>query len=98
MAATTKTKAAERFANLQKRDQAVRHDIEAAARLRSEKVARLRELRLAKEAEDAEAKKKETAEKEKMQSSVKKAARQSSSLFVGHRAATIAAKNKGATG
>jgi hypothetical protein len=67
MAATTKTKAAERFANLQKRDQAVRHDIEAAARLRSEKVARLRELRLAKEAEDAEAKKKETAEKEKMQ-------------------------------
>ena len=67
MAATTKTKAAERFANLQKRDQAVRHDIEAAARLRSEKVAKLRELRLAKEAEDAEAKKKETAEKEKMQ-------------------------------
>ena len=67
MAATTKTKAAERFANLQKRDQAVRHDIEAAARLRSEKVARLRELRLAKEAEDAEAKKKEMAEKEKMQ-------------------------------
>ena len=67
MAATTKTKAAERFANLQKRDQAVRHDIEAAARLRSEKVAKLRELRLAKEAEDAEAKKKEMAEKEKMQ-------------------------------
>ena len=55
MAATTKTKAAERFANLQKRDQAVRHDIEAAARQRSEKVAKLREMRLAKEAEEAEA-------------------------------------------
>ena len=63
MAATPKTKAAERFASLQKRDQAVRHDIEAAARLRSEKMARLRELRLAKEAEDAEARKREAAEK-----------------------------------
>jgi colicin import membrane protein len=63
MAGTTKTKAAERFASLQKRDQAVRHDIETAARLRSEKTERLRQLRLAKEAEDAAAKVKETAEK-----------------------------------
>ncbi len=63
MAATTKTKAAERFASLQKRDQAVRQDIESAARQRSEKVSRLRELRLAKEAEEAEAKKREAAEK-----------------------------------
>jgi len=67
MAATTKTKAAERFANLQKRDQAVRLDIESAARQRSEKVAKLRELRLAKEAEDEEAKKKEAAEKAEKQ-------------------------------
>lgn len=58
MVSTTKSKAQERFATLQKRDQAVRHDIETADKLRSEKVAKLRELRLAKEAEDAEAKKK----------------------------------------
>lgn len=64
MASTTKTKAAERFANLQRRDQAVRLDIATADRLRSEKVARLREMRLAKEAQDAEAKKKEAAAKE----------------------------------
>ena len=63
MAATTKTKAAERFANLQRRDQAVRQDIETADRIRSEKVARLRELRLAKEAEDAEVRKKEASVK-----------------------------------
>jgi colicin import membrane protein len=63
MAATTKSKAAERFAALQKRDQAVRHDIETAARLRSEKTAKLRALRLAKEAEDAETKAKEAAAK-----------------------------------
>ena len=59
MASTTKSKAQERFATLQKRDQAVRHDIETADKLRSEKVAKLRELRLAKEAQDAEAKKNE---------------------------------------
>ena len=67
MAATTKTKAAERFANLQRRDQAVRQDIETADRIRSEKVARLRELRLAKEAEDAEARKKEASVKAERQ-------------------------------
>ena len=63
MSATTKTKAAERFANLQRRDQAVRQDIENAAKLRAEKMARLRELRLAKEAEEAAAKAKEAGEK-----------------------------------
>jgi colicin import membrane protein len=63
MATSTKTKAAERFASLRKRDEAVRNDIEVAARLRSEKVARLRELRLAKEAETAAAKEKEIAAK-----------------------------------
>jgi len=63
MSATTKTKAAERFANLQRRDQAVRQDIENAAKLRAEKMARLRELRLAKEAEEAAAKAKEAEEK-----------------------------------
>jgi hypothetical protein len=67
MAATTKTKAAERFASLQRRDQAVRQDIETADRIRSEKVARLRELRLAKEAEDAEARKKEVSVKAERQ-------------------------------
>src|SRR5664279_4373332 len=75
MAATTKTKAAERFANLQKRDQAVRHDIESAARQRSEKVAKLREMRLAKEAEDADAKKKEAAEKAERQAPKKSRSR-----------------------
>jgi hypothetical protein len=63
MAATTKSKAAERFAALQKRDQAVRHDIETAARIRSEKTAKLRALRLAKEAEDAATRAKEAAAK-----------------------------------
>jgi hypothetical protein len=63
MAATTKSKAAERFASLQKRDQAVRQDIETAARLRSEKTAKLRALRLAKEAEDAAVRARETAAK-----------------------------------
>ncbi len=59
MAATTKSKAAERFANLQKRDQDVRRDIEVADRVRTEKMARLRELRLAKEAADRAARLKE---------------------------------------
>jgi hypothetical protein len=63
MAAPTKSKAAERFASIQKRDQAVRQDIETAARLRSEKTAKLRALRLAKEAEDAAGKAKEAAAK-----------------------------------
>lgn len=63
MPATTKSKAQERFVNLQKRDQAVRRDIETADRIRSEKVARLRELRLAKEAEAAAEGRKKTAEK-----------------------------------
>jgi hypothetical protein len=63
MAATTKSKAAERFAALQKRDQAVRHDIETAARIRSEKTAKLRALRLAKEAEDAAVRAREAAAK-----------------------------------
>jgi colicin import membrane protein len=75
MAATTKTKAAERFANLQRRDQAVRQDIETADRIRSEKVARLRELRLAKEAEDAEARKKEASVKAERQAPKKSRAR-----------------------
>jgi hypothetical protein len=63
MAVTTKVKAEERFASIQKRDQAVRQDIENAARVRTEKMARLRQLRLAKEAEDAAAKAKEVSEK-----------------------------------
>lgn len=71
MAATTKSKAAERFAALQKRDQAVRTDIETAARLRSEKTAKLRALRLAKEAEDAEARAKEAAAKAEKSASKK---------------------------
>jgi hypothetical protein len=63
MTAPTKSKAAERLANLQKRDQAVRHDIETATRLRTEKMAKLRALRLAKEAEDAAARTAAKAEK-----------------------------------
>jgi colicin import membrane protein len=71
MAATTKSKAAERFAALQKRDQAVRHDLETAARLRSEKTAKLRALRLAKEAEDAAARAKEAEAKAEKSASKK---------------------------
>lgn len=71
MAATTKSKAAERFANLQKRDQDVRRDIEAADRIRTEKMARLRELRLAKEAADRAARSKEQAGKADKQASKK---------------------------
>jgi hypothetical protein len=62
MAATTKIKAEERFAGLQRRDQAIKEDIENATRLRLEKTARLRTLRLAKEAEEAATKKKLAAE------------------------------------
>jgi hypothetical protein len=71
MAATTKSKAAERFANLQKRDQDVRRDIEVADRIRTEKMARLRELRLAKEAADRSARSKEAAVKADKQTSKK---------------------------
>jgi hypothetical protein len=67
MAATTKSKAAERFANLQKRDQDVRRDIEVADRIRTEKMARLRELRLAKEEADRAARSKEAAVKAEKQ-------------------------------
>lgn len=63
MAAITKIKAEERFAEIQKRDKAIKEDIENATKLRLEKTARLRSLRLAKEAEDATAKKQEASGK-----------------------------------
>jgi hypothetical protein len=64
MSVTPKVKAEERFAGLQKRDQAVKQDIDTAARVRAEKMAKLRQLRLAKEAEDAAEADKKSAEKQ----------------------------------
>ena len=51
--AITRSKAEERYAEIQKRDQGLKLQVDAAARDRADKTARLRQLRLAKEAEDA---------------------------------------------
>jgi colicin import membrane protein len=51
--AVSRSKSEERFTQIQKRDLAVKPDMDAAARLRADKTARLRQLRLAKEAEEA---------------------------------------------
>jgi hypothetical protein len=55
MPTIARTKAEERYAEIQKREHRVRQDIQTATRLRTEKTAKLRELRLAKEAEEAAA-------------------------------------------
>ncbi len=54
--AIARSKAEERYAQIQKREQGLNQEIDAAARERANKTARLRQLRLAKEAEDAAAK------------------------------------------
>jgi hypothetical protein len=51
-----RSKAEERYAEIQKRDRGIKQELDSATKLRLEKTARLRQLRLAKEAEDAAAK------------------------------------------
>ena len=51
-----RSKAEERYAEIQKRERGIKQELDNATRLRLEKTARLRQLRLAKEAEDAAAK------------------------------------------
>jgi hypothetical protein len=52
----SRSKAEERYAEIQKRGPSIGQESDNATRLRLEKTARLRQLRLAKEAEDAAAK------------------------------------------
>ncbi len=49
----SRSKAEERYAEIQKRERGIKQEIDNATRLRLEKAAKLRQLRLAKEAEDA---------------------------------------------
>ena len=49
----TRSKAEERYAKLQRREQGLQQESDAAARQRADKTAKLRQLRLAKESEDA---------------------------------------------
>lgn len=55
MQKSTKTKAEQQFAASQKKDAAIRQEVESDRKKRAEKTARLKGLRLAKEAEDQEA-------------------------------------------
>jgi hypothetical protein len=54
--AVSRSKAEERYAEIQKREHGLKQELDKETRLRLEKTARLRQLRLAKEAEDAAAK------------------------------------------
>jgi len=49
----SRSKAEQRYAEIQKRERGLKQDLDTATRLRLEKIAKLRQLRLAKEAEDA---------------------------------------------
>lgn len=49
----SRSKAEERYAQIQRRERGLKLEIDVDARLRADKVAMLRQLRLAKEAEDA---------------------------------------------
>jgi hypothetical protein len=49
----SRSKAEERYAQIQRRERGTTLEIDLDARLRADKVAKLRQLRLAKEAEDA---------------------------------------------
>lgn len=49
----SRSKAEERYAEIQKRERGIKQELDNATRLRLEKTAKLRQLRLAKEAEDA---------------------------------------------
>lgn len=59
MTQASKTKAEQRYAEIQVKDRAVRNDIQTASRIKTERTLKLRELRLAKEAQDASEKKAE---------------------------------------
>ena len=50
---TSRSKAEERYAEIQKRERGIRQELDNATKLRLEKAAKLRQLRLAREAEDA---------------------------------------------
>jgi hypothetical protein len=50
---TSRSKAEERYAEIQKRERGINQELDNATKLRLEKAAKLRQLRLAKEAEDA---------------------------------------------
>jgi len=50
---TSRSKAEERYAEIQKREHGIKQELENATKLRLEKTAKLREQRLAKEAEAA---------------------------------------------
>ncbi len=49
----SRSKAEERYAEIQKRERGIRQELDTATKVRLEKAAKLRKLRLAKEAEDA---------------------------------------------
>jgi hypothetical protein len=49
----SRSKAEERYAEIQKRERVMKHELDNATRLRLEKTAKLRQLRIAKEVEDA---------------------------------------------
>jgi hypothetical protein len=49
----SRSKAEERYAEIQKRERGIMQELDNATKLRLEKTARLRQLRLAKEAKDA---------------------------------------------
>jgi|SRR5215469_15172503 len=49
----SRSKAEERYAEIQKRERGIKQELDNATKLRLEKTARLRQLRLAKEAQDA---------------------------------------------
>ena len=49
----SRSKAEERYAEIQKRERGIRQELDNETKLRLEKAAKLRQLRLAKEAEDA---------------------------------------------
>ena len=50
---TSRSKAEERYAEIQKRERGIKQELDNATNFRLEKAAKLRQLRLAKEAEDA---------------------------------------------
>lgn len=53
MTQASKTKAEQRYAEIQVKDRAVRNDIQNATKIRADRTLKLRALRLAKEAQDA---------------------------------------------
>lgn len=73
MKTNAKSKAEQKYAELQKKDQSIMSEIERASRLRAEKSARLRKLRLAKEAEEKAAAEKTKASKPEPKKRIRRA-------------------------